>query len=77
MGKIEKRHLLSRNCRHFDKTFIEMFLEKSFVSHIFGLLLVCIGCHENHNEKKKKKKEKIYLKNYLLGDHMVYVAETF
>ena len=75
MGKIEKRHLLPRNCRYFDKTFIEMFLEKSFISHIYGLLLVCIGCHENHKEKKKGKK--LLKKYYLLRDHMVSVAETF
>ena len=34
MGKIEKRNLLPSNCRYFDKTFIEMILEKSCVRHI-------------------------------------------
>ena len=35
MEKIEKRNLLPRNCIYFDKTFIEMILEKSCFGHIF------------------------------------------
>ena len=35
MGNIEKRKFLPSNCRYFDKTFIEMILEKFCFSHIF------------------------------------------
>ena len=35
MGNIEKQYLLPSSCIYFDKTFIEMFLEKSCIGHIF------------------------------------------
>ena len=56
------------------KTFIEMILEKFCFSHIFSPLLVCTGCHGNHNAKKRKKK---ILKNYLLRNHTLCESETF
>ena len=31
MGRIEKWHLLPSHCRYFNKTFIEVFLEKSSI----------------------------------------------
>ena len=37
MGKIEKWYLLPSHCRYFNKSFIEMFLEKSSIS------CVCFG----------------------------------
>ena len=57
MGRIEKCHLLSSHCRYFNKTFIEMFLEKSSISYVcFGSRLIFIGCNGNQNAKKINKK---------------------
>ena len=74
MGKIEKWHLLSSNCRYFDKTFIEMFLEESCFSHIFlvhcSFVLVAIETIMQENGNRK------YLKNYLLRNYVLCEAET-
>ena len=72
MGKIEKRHLLPGNCRYFDKTFLELVLEKSNMSHIFLLIAFFIDCHGNYNAKNGKRK---YLKNYLLTNYKLCVAD--
>ena len=57
IGKIEKRHLLPSLCRYFDKTFTEMFLEKTSISFMFfGPLLILMVAMETKQEKKKKKK---------------------
>ena len=55
MGKIEKWHLLPSVNRNFNKTVIEMFLEKFCINYIYDYLLVCGGCHGNHNANKKWK----------------------
>ena len=34
MGRVEKWHLLPSHCRYFNKTFIEMFTEKSSISRV-------------------------------------------
>ena len=55
--EIEKRHLLQSNYKYFEKTFIEMYLERVCTS-----LLVCFGCLGNHDVKKKGKRT--YLKSF-------------
>ena len=35
MGRIGKLHVLQNHCRYFNKTFIEMFLEKSSINHVY------------------------------------------
>ena len=59
MGKIEKRHLLPSNCTYFWQyfyTFVEMFLEKSCISHIFlalwPLVLVAVEAIMRNMEKE-------------------------
>ena len=59
MGIIENWHLLQSHCRHFEKTFIEMFLELSSISDKnFCPLLSFTGCHGNKNAKKKINRKK-------------------
>ena len=59
MGIIENWHLLQSHCRHFEKTFIEMFLELSSISDKnFCPLLSFTGCHGNQNAKKKINRKK-------------------
>ena len=64
IGRIEKWHLLPSHCKYFNKTFIAMYLEMSFVSPVcFGSLLIVIGCNGNQNAKiMRKKVQKIYKK---------------
>ena len=57
MGKTEKWHLLQSHRRYFDKTFIEMFLEKSCFSHIFlAHCLFVLVAIETIMQKKKMEK---------------------
>ena len=60
----------------FNKTFIEMFFEKSYISCMcFGSLIIFICC--NGTKIHKIKKEKIILiKTCLLGHHLLYEFET-
>ena len=74
MGKIEKQCLLPSHFRYFDKTFIEMFLEKSCISHIFlahcSFVLVAMEIIMQKHGKRKIEK------NYLLRNHMLCEAKT-
>ena len=60
MGKIEKRHLLPSNCRSFDKTLMEIFLEKSCITNIFlalySFVLVVMETIMQKMEKENVKK---------------------
>ena len=71
--------------RYFDKTFIEMFFNKSCISHIFlvhcSSVLVVIKTIMHHKAKKKninakKNRKKKILKTYLVRSHMLFEAET-
>ena len=74
MGKIEKQNLLPSNCRYFDKTIIEMIIEKSFFCHIFVThCLFVLVAMETVMQKNGKRKN---LKKYLLRNHTLYEAET-
>ena len=58
--KNENWHLLLSHCRYFDKTFIEMFLERSSTKHSFLLQpLNLIGYHGNPKAKFAKNFSKI------------------
>ena len=65
-GENWKSALLPSSCRYFDKTFIKCSLEILYQPYIFGLLLVCIGCHGNQSAKIEKKYLKIITIYYLM-----------
>ena len=57
MGKIEKWHFLPSHCKYFDKTFTEIFLEYSSISHIiFAHSSVSLVAMETKTQNKNIEK---------------------